>query len=271
DSSGKEVWRAWGLDGLETKHFAWTSEASWEKILYGQDDLYIEWYVNPTRPDGSAIALQVYTDADSRLAGSRSLPPGVPNLVVYWLDTGESRQFIPAVPYAEPDCWFTGWRDLVSVGYTCWDDVEGIETDFRILVDGSGVIEEDSGSTSWFSELQGRETARHPDAPIELVVDSASGTVRSVQVLREDGAVTVIDEDTHFGGSGRSIASFDEVAPDVFRMVTGDGIVIGIDVETATISPIVVATTESGAPLMDRSHVFFGEATPPGAGLEWGD
>ncbi|MBN2176343.1 MAG: hypothetical protein JW722_01640 [Demequinaceae bacterium] len=269
NAAGKEVWLAYEEDGLHTELRAWTPEADWEQILPGQDDLYLEWYVNPARSDGSALAFQVYTDADSRLASSRSLPPGSPNLVVYWLDTGESRQIIPAVPYAEPDCWFTGWLDLVSVGYRCWDDANGVETDFRIIVDGSAVIEEDPGSASWFSDLQGAETVRNPDGTIELEVDSASGSVRSVRVLRDDGMDTVVGEDSHFGGSGRTIASFDEIAPDVLRLVTDDGIVIGIDTATAAIGPTIVAMTDSGVPLMGRSHIFFGEATPPGAGLPW--
>jgi hypothetical protein len=268
NADGREIWSAWGLDGLETRFYSWTPEAEWEWILPNQDDLHVEWFVNPTNPDSSAVALQVYSIADSLVASERSLPPGVPNLVVYSLDTGEDDRFLPAVPYVEPNCWFTGWIDVASVGFSCWDDVASVQDDFQVYVDGSGRVEEYDGSGPWYSHLMGSESVRHPTEPIELVVDPDTAGVVGVRVLEDAEAIAVLDQ-THLGGTGHSISTFDEVSPGVFRLVTTDNIVIGIDVETATVGPTIPAMTSSGIPLMARSFVFFGEATPSGVGLEW--
>lgn len=268
NAADKEIWSAWGPDGLETRHYAWTPDAEWERILTGQDDLLIEWFVNPTSPDSSAVAFQIFTLADSLYASERSLPPGVPNLVVYSLDTGEDHRYLPAVPYAEPNCWFTGWIDGVSVGYSCWDDVTTTETAYTVYVDGSGRVEEDDGSGPWYTRLLGNETVQHPTEPIELVVDSDTAGVVGVRVLKDTEAVTVIDLDM-LGGSGHTISTFNEVSSGVFRLVTADTIVIGIDIETATVGLIVPAMTASGVPLMGRSYVFYGEATLSGSGLDW--
>jgi hypothetical protein len=268
-ADGREVWSAWGLDGLETRFYSWTSEAQWEWILSSQDDLHVEWYVNPTSPDSTAVALQIYTAADSLVASSRSLPPGVPNFVVYSLDTGENHRYIPAMPYATPNCWFTGWIDSTNVGFSCWDDTEGVQTDFRVYVDGSGRVEEDDGSGPWYSYLIGNETVQHPSEPIELVVDPDSAEVLGVSVLRDTESVPVVDL-AMLGGSGHALSSFDEISPGVFRLVTSDNIVMGIDVETATAGPTIPGATSTGVPLMARSYVFFEEATPSGEGLNWG-
>jgi len=269
NADGREIWSAWGLDGLETRFYSWTAEAAWEWILSSQEDLHVEWYVNPTSPDSSAVALQIYTIADSLVASERSLPPGVPNMVVYSLETGEDDRFIPAVPYTEPNCWFTGWIDTTSVGFSCWDDVADVQADFRVYVDGSGRVEEYDGSGPWYSHLIGNETVQHPTEPVVLLVDPDTAGVVGVRVLEDTEAVTVVDLDTHLGGFGHTISTFDEVAPGVFRLVTTDNVVIGIDVEAAVIGPIIVATTPSGVPLMGRSYAFFNEATPSGTGLEW--
>lgn len=271
NAADQEMWSAWGLDDPETGFRMWDPESGeWDPVLSDQDDLHVEWFVNPTSPDSSAVALQIFTLADSQLATERSLPPGVPNFVVYSLGTGEYRRFHPAVPYAEPDCWFTGWIDTESVGFSCWDDAAGIQIDFQVYIDGSGRVEENNGSGPWYTDLLGNETVQHPSEPIELVVDPSTATILGVRVLRETGTVTVVDLDAHLGGSGHLISTFDEISPGVFRLVTTDNIVIGIDIEAAAIGPTILAATPSGIPLMGRSYVFYGEATPSGAGVGWG-
>lgn len=271
DTAGKEIWTAWSVDLLETRFFAWTPDEGWERILAGQDDLYIEWFTTPTSADGSAVAFQIFTEADSLFSGKRSLPPGVPNLVVYSLDSGESHRYVPDLPPGDSDCWFIGWIDLISVEYSCWNDEESVQNAYRILVDGSNVVLPYKAETPWFADLLGRETVRDPDAPIELTADPENGTLQSVRVLRDDDAVTVIDAATHLGSTGTNILSFEEIESGVYRMVTRDRIVIGIDTATATIGPTIVAATSDGSPLMERSYSFFGEPTAPDIGIEWGD
>lgn len=271
NAAGKEVWTAWSADLQEERFFAWTSEGGWEQVLTGQNDLYIEWFTIPTSGDGSAVAFQIYTEADSLRTSKRSLPPGKPNLVVYSIDSGENHRYIPGMPPGDSECWFTGWIDPVSVGYSCWNDEEGVQNGYRVLVDGSNAVFPYEAVTPWFSNVRGDGTARHPDAPIELVTQEGDGTLQSVRVLMGDDVVTVIDAATHLGNVGREILSFEDIEPGVFRMVTGDGIVIGIDTTTATIGPTIVAATPDGISLMPRSYVFFKEPTPPGVGIEWGD
>ena len=80
-----------------------------------------------------------------------------------------------------------------------------------------------------------------------------------------------IDQDKQFGGVGRDVKSFDAIAPGVYRLITWDGLVIGVDTTAGTIGPTIVATTPDGVPLMAHSYVFFGESTPPGVGFVLGD
>lgn len=269
NAEGKELWLAWGEDGLKTKISTWTAEDKWTQVLAGQDDLFFEGDPIPTSPDGSAVVFEIYTLADSLSASDRSLPPGVPNFIVYSLDGDESNRYHPSLTDEEPDCWFTGWIDSVSVGYECWNDAEGLQTDYRVLVDGSGSVEPYTPEVSWYGDLLGKVTVRDPSVPIEFVVDPVKGTVTSVRLLTGDDPVTIIDT-AELGDNGGSIRSIDEIAPGILRLVTWDRIVIGIDTETATIGPTILAKAE-GSPLMARSYIFFDEATPAGVGLAWDD
>jgi hypothetical protein len=268
NAAGYEVWMAQSEDGLENRFELWPSESPWERILVGQDDLYVEWFTYPASPSGSAIALQVYSTADSAFASERSGPPGEPRLVVYSLETGEDVLIRPDLPLDNPSCTYIGWIDEESIGFACWDDATSTQQYFHVFVDGTGRVTPYEGSTSWFTSLSAGEAHRVPDSDLE-VVSSVEGGVVEVRLLTESGSITLIDA-AMLGPGGAQIARFDQVTPGIFRLETWDGIVIGIDTRTATIGPTILPSASNGTLLMPHSYVFFGEASPPGAGTSWG-
>lgn len=270
NAAGNEVWMARGSDGLENRFELWPGTSPWERILVGQDDLYLEWFTYPANPSDSAIALQVYSTADPAFASARSGLPGEPRLVVYSLDTGEDTFIRPDIPLDHPSCTYLGWIDDVSVGYACWDDATSTQKDFQVFVDGTDRVEPYDWLTPWFADISSGETVRVPDSDLEIVGSPEGGTISEIRLLTTSGPMVLVDA-TMLGPEGGQIESLDQVAPGVFRLVTWDGIVIGIDTRSATIGPTILPTTQDGTPLMSHSYVFFGEASPPQAGIVWGE
>ncbi len=270
NAAGDEVWMARGSDGLENRFELWPNKSPWERILVGQNDLYLEWFTFPASPSGSAIALQVYSTADPAVASARSGPPGEPRLVVYSLDTGEDRFIRPQMPMAHPSCTYLGWIDDSSVGYACWDAATSTQTDYQLFVDGTDRVEPYEWPTPWFADISSGEIVQVPDSNLEVVGSPAGGTIIAVRLLTDSGPISLVDA-AMLGPEGGKIESFDQVAPGVFRLVTWDAIVIGIDTRAATIGPTILPATPDGSPLMPHSYVFFGEASPPRAGIVWGE
>lgn len=258
NAEGDELWAAFSDDFIETRYFAWSAAGGWNQILSGQDDLYLE-FPNRTT-DSDRVAFAIHPVTDSAMDGTRSLPLGVVNFVVYTLSSGSATRVTPGLGSEEAPCWFGGMIDVSGAYVGCWNDAEGTSEDWRVSVDGSGAIAPYEYSSEWFQNLSGETSLSSPDVPLELIIDpDTSGTV-AINRRTDEGMVPFIDVPSDFGEVGIYISAIDEVAAGAYRLTTSNRSVWGIDTNTATFAPLVWrAPGDTG---IWPTYVYYGESTP---------
>ena len=242
-AAGGELWSAVDGNFTERRYERWTAAGGWKRVLTDGD---ISPWTALANHDGSVVAAEIYSTADSGFASARSGPPGAPVFMVYDVATGSQTLVRPSYGALADQ-----WCNLAAVSaagdpvVTCWY-TDGQQTVWATAADGkplAALSQEDLRTLQMPGALYGAVSAELPAQGI--AVTSAANDAQVYEVSVDSGgspvAVMKAGTDIPYGGLKQFYAA--RVAEGVTLVKANEACAI-IDTENA--HGVMLATAASG-------------------------
>ena len=242
-AAGAELWSAVDPDYTERRYERWTAAGGWTQVLTDADAS--PWTVLANH-DGSVVAAELYSTADSGFASARSGPPGQPVFVVFDVASGSETLVRPSYgPPSDRWCSLAAVSDAGDPVVACWRG-DSQETLWETAADGKPLAElsqADLLTMQTPGALYGATTAELPAQGVALVSAATDAQVYEVSVDSGGSPAVVLKagSDIPYGGLSQFYAA--RVAEGVTLVRANEACAI-IDTENAR--GITFATVTSG-------------------------
>jgi hypothetical protein len=241
--AGAELWSAVDPNYTERRYERWTAAGGWKQVLTDAD---VPQWTAIANHDGSFVAAELYSTADSGFASARSGPPGQPVFVVYDVASGAQTLVRPSYgSVLDSWCNLSAVSDAGDPIVTCWHG-DSQQTLWAKAADGeplAGLSQVDLMTMQMPGALYGAAKAELPAQGITVVSAASDAQVYEVSVDSGGSPVAVLKagSDIPYGGLTQFYAT--RVAEGVTLVMANEACAI---IDTKNAHAVTLASATSG-------------------------
>jgi hypothetical protein len=242
-AAGAELWSAVDPNFSERRYERWTAAGGWKQVLTDAD---VSQWTAIANHDGSFVAAELYSTADSGFASARSGPPGEPVFVVYDVASGSQTLVRPSYgPTSDRWCNLSAVSDAGDPVVTCWHGYSQ-QTLWAKAADGKPLAELSQANLvtmQMSGALYGVAKAELPAQGLTVVSAASDAQVYEVSVDSGGSPVAVLKagSDIPYGGLTQFYAS--RVADGVTLVMANEACAI---IDTKNAHAVTLASATSG-------------------------
>ena len=242
-AAGAELWSAVDPNFSERRYERWTAAGGWKQVLTDAD---VSQWTAIANHDGSFVAAELYSTADSGFASARSGPPGEPVFVVYDVASGSQTLVRPSYgPVSARWCNLSAVSDAGDPVVTCWHG-DSQQTLWAKAADGKPLAELSQAnlvSMQMPGALYGVAKVELPAQGLTVVSAASDAQVYEVSVDSGGSPVAVLKagSDIPYGGLTQFYSS--RVADGVTLVMANEACAI---IDTKNAHAVTLASATSG-------------------------